>query len=53
MPEAKDDLKREKVRIVPISNIEDFPDHIERESGGAYKAVKYAITLGKEVVNLA
>ena len=27
MPEAKDDLKREKVRIVPISNIEDFPDH--------------------------
>ena len=25
MPEAKDDLKREKVRIVPISNIEDFP----------------------------
>ena len=27
MSEAKDDLKREKVRIVPISNIEDFPDH--------------------------
>lgn len=27
--------------------------YIERESGGAYKAVKYAITLGKEVVNLA
>ena len=27
MPEAKDDLKREKVRVVPISNIEDFPDH--------------------------
>ena len=27
MPEDKDDLKREKVRIVPISNIEDFPDH--------------------------
>ena len=27
MPEAKDDLKREKVRIVPISNIEDFPNH--------------------------
>ena len=27
MPEAKDDLKREKVRIVPISNIKDFPDH--------------------------
>ena len=27
MPEAKDDLKREKVRIVPISNIEDFLDH--------------------------
>ena len=27
MPEAKGDLKREKVRIVPISNIEDFPDH--------------------------
>ena len=27
MPEAKDDLKREKVRIVPISNIEDFSDH--------------------------
>ena len=27
MPEAKDDLKHEKVRIVPISNIEDFPDH--------------------------
>ena len=27
MPEAKEDLKREKVRIVPISNIEDFPDH--------------------------
>ena len=27
MPEAKDELKREKVRIVPISNIEDFPDH--------------------------
>ena len=29
MPEAKDDLKREKVRIVPISNIEDFPDHAQ------------------------
>ena len=27
MNETKDDLKREKVRIVPISNIEDFPDH--------------------------
>lgn len=27
--------------------------YIERESGGAYKAVKYAIKLGKEVVNLA
>lgn len=27
MTETKDDLKREKVRIVPISNIEDFPDH--------------------------
>ena len=27
MPEDKNDLKREKVRIVPISNIEDFPDH--------------------------
>ena len=27
MPAAKDDLKREKVRIVPISNIKDFPDH--------------------------
>ena len=27
MTEAKDDLKREKVRIVPISNIEDFLDH--------------------------
>ena len=27
MPEAKDDLKREKVRVVPISNIQDFPDH--------------------------
>ena len=30
MPEAKDDLKREKVRIVPISNIEDYPDHAHR-----------------------
>ena len=27
MNETKDDLKREKVRIVPIGNIEDFPDH--------------------------
>ena len=27
MPEAKDDLKREKVRIVEISKIKDFPDH--------------------------
>ena len=27
MNETKDDLKREKVRIVPINNIEDFPDH--------------------------
>ena len=27
MNETKDDLKREKVRIVPISNIEDFPGH--------------------------
>ena len=27
MNETKDDLKREKVRIVPISNIEDFPNH--------------------------
>ena len=27
MNDTKDDLKREKVRIVPISNIEDFPDH--------------------------
>ena len=27
MNETKDDLKREKVRIVPISNIEDFSDH--------------------------
>ena len=27
MNETKDDLKREKVRIVPLSNIEDFPDH--------------------------
>ena len=27
MPEAKDDLKREKVRIVEISKIQDFPDH--------------------------
>lgn len=27
--------------------------YIERESGGAYKAVKYARTLGKEVINLA
>ena len=27
MTEAKDDLKREKVRIVTISNIEDFLDH--------------------------
>lgn len=123
MPEAKDDLKREKVRIVPISNIEDFPDHaatlvkrvqkdyddyhaiefnlvlpypkkdmedfekyydrvdipisahpklaitkrnewmveqadlvicyIERESGGAYKAVQYAKKLDKEIINLA
>ena len=112
MSEAKDDLKREKVRIVPISNIEDFPDHpfqvkddesmdqlvesirmngvlnpvialkidenhyqlisghrrkhacmaeqanlilcyIERESGGAYKAVQYAKKLDKEIINLA
>ena len=27
MNEAKDDLKREKVRIVEISKIQDFPDH--------------------------
>ena len=27
MNEAKDDLKGEKVSIVPISNIEDFPNH--------------------------
>ena len=27
MTEVKDDLKREKVRIVEISKIKDFPDH--------------------------
>ena len=27
--------------------------YIERESGGAYKAVQYAKKLGKEVINLA
>lgn len=27
MSEVKDDLKREKVRIVEISKIQDFPDH--------------------------
>ena len=27
MNEVKDDLKREKVRIVEISKIQDFPDH--------------------------
>ena len=27
--------------------------YIERESGGAYKAVQYAKKLGKEIVNLA
>lgn len=27
--------------------------YIERESGGAYKAVQYARKLGKEVINLA
>ena len=27
MIEVKDDLKREKVRIVAISKIKDFPDH--------------------------
>ena len=29
MNETKDDLKREKVRIVPISNIEDLPEDFE------------------------
>ena len=27
--------------------------YIERESGGAYKAVQYAKKLGKKIVNLA
>lgn len=43
MPEAKDDLKREKVRVVPISNIEDFPDHPFQVTGTSQQQMEDTI----------
>ena len=60
------DVKPDKVRVIPIEFIDDFPDHpflvkddesmkqlIEYENGGAYTAMIYAEKLGKQVISLA
>ena len=59
MSEPIDELKenepkREKVRIIPIELIDDFPEHpFQVKDGGAYTAMKYAKKLEKKVINLA